>query len=419
MSMDILAGTGGRLASLAKNAAAPQGKSGEQAGSDGDISDPAKLFGALLEKPQSKEIDTSEQKDESDTQEAEAAIDPSRQSSVYSVSQNLFSLAANLSAVNEGHSASTVEGDSKAAAVVAVTDASEDGLNAKAVDAELSALLPDAENKHVEVASADKKKAAATDAKTGNKLEAALASSVPKPDSAPVEPANAPEEVTMAKQPADGGNVQDRMAMQPQQQALRGNAPVEAKAGVFAPQASVRINDIQLISERSFGAVKTLQIRLDPVELGAVTARIRVVADNIEVHLIADKAHGAEALAADRSMIEKALKLAGVTEDSKITVTVAERGVVNAQQSTSSQNAGHQQAGSQQQGQQGFGMQSGTDGRNGSQSQSQAQFMGGEGRQNGQSADTRGGTSDARGPNAEAIQDTSAFVNGRNRGLVV
>jgi len=418
MSMDILAGTGGRLASLSKNAAAPQGKSGEQAGANGDISDPAKLFGALLEKPQSKEIDTSEQKDESDTQEAEAAIDPSRQSSVYSVSQNLFSFAANLSAVNEGHSASTAEVDSKTAAVVAVADTSEDGLNAKAVDAELSDLSPDAENKPVAAAALDKKNAATIDAKTGNKLEAAAASSVPKPDNASVEPANAQEEVAIAKQPADGGNVHDRMAMQPQQPS-RGNAPVEVKADAFAPQASVRINDIQLISERSFGAVKTLQIRLDPVELGAVTARIRVVADNIEVHLIADKAHGAEALAADRSMIEKALKIAGVTEDSKITVTVAERGVVHAQQSTSSQSAGHQQPGSQQQGQHGFDMQSGTDGRNGSQGQSQAQFMGGEGRQNGESADTRRGASDTHGQNGEAIQDTSAFASGRNRGLVV
>jgi len=416
MSMDILAGAGGRLASLAKNAAALQGKSGGQAGRDQDMSDPAKLFGALLEKPQSKEIDTSEQKDESDTQETEiVTVDASRQSPVYIVPQNLFSLAANLSKTNEGQPPLPAEGDSQLAAV---TDSHENGLNAKTVDAELSALLPDTENKPVEVASADKNKAVVADAKTGSRPEAALASNAPKSDGAPAEPANLSEEAIVPKQPAEGG---DRMAVQPQQQASRGNAPVEAKIGALTSQASVRINDIQLISERSFGAVKTLQIRLDPVELGSVTARIRVVADNIEVHLIADKAHGAEALAADRSMIEKALKVAGVTEDSRITVTVAERGVVNAQQSTSSQSAGHQQAGNQQQGQQqGFGMQNGSDGRNGSQGQSQAHFMGGEGRQNGQSADTRGGSSDTRGPNGEAaIQDTSTLASGRNRGLVV
>ncbi len=118
------------------------------------------------------------------------------------------------------------------------------------------------------------------------------------------------------------------------------------------PEAA-RIADIEVVSERSFGTVKTLQIRLDPVELGAVTVRIRVAGDSVEVHLVADKSHAAEMLAADRSMIEKALKVAGVGDDTKISVTVADRNAQGAAQHVAAaQNAGQQQASAQQQGHQ-------------------------------------------------------------------
>lgn len=152
------------------------------------------------------------------------------------------------------------------------------------------------------------------------------------------------------------------------------------------PEAA-RIADIEVVSERSFGTVKTLQIRLDPVELGAVTARIRVAGDSVEVHLVADKSHAAEMLAADRSMIEKALKVAGVGDDTKISVTVADRNAQGAAQHVAAaQNAGQQQASAQQQGHQlAFNMQQqGSQGRGG---EAQAQFMsgrsGGEGGRNG------------------------------------
>lgn len=408
MSMDILAGAGGRFASLAKSTPVQQSKNDGQAGGDQEMSDRTKLFGALLEKPQSKEAETAEQKDDSDPQAAEAvSADASLQSHAYIVPQNLFSLAANLAVANDENSPLSLEGDKQS---VVVTDTNEDGLNIVTPDVELSALSPDTENKLLEVTTVDKQQGASADTKTGNRPEAVLEKNALKQDSAFTERASVPGEAVAVKPSAEGSNVQDRIVVQPLQQASRGNGTVEAKTEIVAQQASARIDDIQLISERSFGAVKTLHIRLDPVELGAVTARIRVVADNIEVHLIADKAHGAEALASDRSMIEKALKVAGVTEDSKITVTIAERGTLTTQQTTPNQSAGHQQ---------GSGMQSDAGGRNGSQGQSQAHFMGGESRQNGESADTRRGTSGARGSNAEAILDTSSLSSGRHRGLVV
>ena len=166
--------------------------------------------------------------------------------------------------------------------------------------------------------------------------------------------------------------------------------------------------------------MKTLQIRLDPVELGAVTARIRLVADSVEVHLVADKAHAAEALAADRSMIEKALKVAGITDDTKISVTVTERGAVSAvQHSSASHSAGQQQASSQQQGQQTFDMQNGSDGRGNAQAQSQAQFMGGEGRQNGESGQADSNNARARTSTEANEREISGLSGDRNRGLVV
>ncbi len=206
------------------------------------------------------------------------------------------------------------------------------------------------------------------------------------------------------------GQMPDRTDIQ-QQPTTKGNAPADIKAATTPSQAAARIADIQVVSERSFGTVKTLQIRLDPVELGAVTARIRVGSEGVEVHLVAEKTHGAEALAADRSMIEKALKAAGIADDAKISVTVADRNAAGAvQQAQASQNAG-QQPGQQQ----AFNMQQGFDGRNGAQAQ--AGFMGGEGRQNGESGQAGHERSDM-----QAAQDSgngTSRNDGRNRGLVV
>ncbi len=119
-------------------------------------------------------------------------------------------------------------------------------------------------------------------------------------------------------------------------------------------------------------------------------------------------------------MIEKALKAAGIADDAKIAVTVTERGAVSAvQHSAASQSAGHQQAGTQQQGQQSPDMQNGSDGRGNAQGQSQAQFMGGEGRQNGESGQAERSQM-GTGVSGEASErEVSGSPGGRNRGLVV
>jgi chemotaxis protein MotD len=440
MSVDVLLNTAGRLGSLAKGTGAQQGAVAKLNGENQEQSEPAKLFGALLEKPQNKlspdgELkDDDAQSDDGDKTERET----SAQSSVYGASQTLLVLAAGLNSATGDKQAAAGNGPAKLDAnMSARADAAEaDPAMAAANVAEMpmSETVPkkdlpkkDQPNKDQKnsvqagrnnPSSVDPKSAAKAEnivshnpaaATTGKQADSGTegSSALPKPDLS--------GQSNQAAEP-------DRPNVQPQQQAGKPSSAVDAKSPLpIASTAAARIADIQLVSERSFGAVKTLQIRLDPVELGTVTARIRLVADNgVEVHLVADKAHGAEALAADRSMIEKALKAAGIADDAKITVTVTERGAASAvQHSSASQSAGQQQAGAQQQGQQSPDMQNGSDGRGNAQGQSQAQFMGGEGRQNGESGQAERNQLGTRVSGEASEREISGGLGSRNRGLVV
>lgn len=416
MSIDILLNSTSRLASLARNSGPSQAKA---EGEGQDNADPAKLFSSLLERPQGKV----EKKDDSEanagSDEADAKDEEgSKPVALFALPQNLLSLDASspdLKGANRGFSTpNTAKNDTNA------TDP-------------LSALIKDIDPKQVEgqggELQADQKKRSPEPVSSKT---AATPSASAKPDQATNREAPAATGDSQAESSgddlasllkADKGQAQQQSGQMPdrtdiqQQPTTKGSAPADIKAATTPSQAAARIADIQVVSERSFGAVKTLQIRLDPVELGAVTARIRVGSEGVEVHLVAEKTHGAEALAADRSMIEKALKAAGIADDAKISVTVADRNAAGAvQQAQASQNAGQQQASGQQPGQQqAFNMQQGFDGRNGAQAQ--AGFMGGEGRQNGESGQAGHERSDM-----QAAQDSgngTSRNDGRNRGLVV
>lgn len=444
MSVDVLLNAAGRLASLAKGNGAQQGTVAKVNGENQEQSEPAKLFGALLEKPQNKLSPDGEQKDgdtgsdDSDKTEREAQAQSPSQSPVYGASQNLLVLAAGLTSSS---------GDSQ---VAAASNAAKPGANISAL-ADVAAAdqgmavgnvsdmpMPEAlskkdqpgkdqpEKDQKDSVEASKKNPASVDPKGAAKSENGVSKHQPATTAAKQADSQGEASSALSKPElsAQSNNAAepDRPNVQPQQQSAKSPSVVDVKSPLpTASTAATRIADIQLVSERSFGAVKTLQIRLDPVELGAVTARIRLVADNsVEVHLIADKAHGAEALAADRSMIEKALKVAGIADDAKISVTVTERGAVSAvQHSSASQSAGHQQASSQQQGQQTFDMQNGSDGRGNAQGQSQAQFMGGEGRQNGEPGQAESNNARARMSTEANEREMSGGPGGRNRGLVV
>lgn len=417
MSIDILLNSTSRLASLARNSAPSPAKT---EGEGQDNADPAKLFSSLLERPQGKV----EKKDDSEanagSDEADAKDEEgSKPVALFALPQNLLSLDASspdLKGANRGFSTpNTAKND---------TNASDP----------LSALIKDIDPKQVEgqggELQVDQKKRAPEPVSSKT---AATPSASAKPDQATNRDAPTATGDSQAKSSgddlasllkADKGQAQQQSGQMPdrtdiqQQPTTKGNAPADIKAATTPSQAAARIADIQVVSERSFGTVKTLQIRLDPVELGAVTARIRVGSEGVEVHLVAEKTHGAEALAADRSMIEKALKAAGIADDAKISVTVADRNAAGAvQQAQVSQNAGQQQQASGQQPgqQQAFNMQQGFDGRNGTQAQ--ANLTGGEGRQNGESGQAGHERSDMQA--AHDSGNGTSRNDARNRGLVV
>lgn len=416
MSVEILLNSAGRLASLAKNSRLQQGNIAVKATHEGqENSDPVKLFGALVEKSQGKIAAKGEEPEGQQPAEGDKAENPAPQhATAYVLPQSFLALATN-QPDQTAEDSGPVPVKSKTAntdeIIAEVEPLADDAMPAKNDEPQPKPKVSAAVALNVAMVA---KPEAAARHDTPPALNSASPDGV-QPDIANLLKADAPANA----QPADGGEP-SRAILQPPPQGAR-SADLANPAPVSAqPSAPARIADVQIVSERSFGSVKTLQIRLDPVELGSVTARIRLVGDGVEVHLVAEKAHGAEALAADRTVIEKALKSAGIGDEGRISVTVTERGAANsAQYAPASQNAGHQQAGGQQQGQQQgqqtFNMQDNSGGRN----QPQMQFTSGEGGQNGESG--HAGRNNAGGrPSAEAGErETVAGVTGRNRGIVV
>ncbi len=416
MSVDILLNSTSRLASLARNAGPSQTKA---AGSEREPAEPASVFSSLLERPQGKVEKQDENEAGSSADETEAKDEAApKPVAIFALPQNLLSLAG---------SSPDLKGPNHNFATGNIAK------NDKNTPDPLSALIKEADPEGGEK-QAGELPAAQLEPKKGQAPATPSASAKAEqfiaPDASKATGGNRSENAaddlaslanTDKGQTRQSGQTPDRAEIQPQQPAPKNSAPGESKAAATPSQGAARIADIQVVSERSFGTVKTLQIRLDPAELGAVTARIRVASEGVEVHLVAEKTHAAEALAADRSMIEKALKAAGVADDAKISVTVTDRNAAGAvQQAQASHNAGQQQASGQQHGQQSgqqqaFSMQQGFDGRNGSETQ--AGLMGGEGRRNDESGQAGRERSDIQG-----AQDGGNGIvrnNDRNRGLVV
>ncbi|KAB2719006.1 flagellar hook-length control protein FliK [Brucella intermedia] len=412
MSVDILLNSTSRLASLARNSGPSQAKA--EAESEGQA-DPAKLFSSLLERSQGKVERKDEKDDTAKTDEAETRDDDgAKQAAIFALPQNLLSLATSspdLKGANHNFATGNIAKNDKNSSdplSALIKEAGPEGGEKQAGE------LPDA---HVE----PKKGQAPAAPSASAKAEQFVAPDAPKATGGNPSENAADDLASLANadkgQTRQSGQTPDRADIQPQQPAPKSSVPGESKAAATPSQGAARIADIQVVSERSFGTVKTLQIRLDPEELGAVRARIRVGSEGVEVHLVAEKTHAAETLAADRSMIEKALKAAGVADDAKISVTVSDRNAAGAvQQAQASHNAWQQQASGQQSGQQqAFSMQQGFDGRNGSETQ--AGLMGGEGRRNDESGQAGRERSDMQG-----AQDGGNGIvrnNDRNRGLVV
>jgi len=203
-----------------------------------------------------------------------------------------------------------------------------------------------------------------------------------------------------------GSEVSHNGPLQPAPQGRTGsvsNPPSLANAAAAPARPAIHIADVEIISERSYGATKTLNIRLQPVDLGTVTARLRLVPEGMQVDLVADKRETAQRLAADRDLLGKALQTAGLDDKAFLAITVTERG-----QSSTANMSGNQA------GQQSFAPQDQSAGRQGAHPQTNMQ---GEGNGN---RDQRGGWGADEQAGSAPLAPTDA-PGGRplSRGLVV
>lgn len=410
MSLDILLNTTGRLASLVRGNATQQGAEVGKTGGEGqdDGEEILASFGALLEqkgvKTSVKNKDESAETDEPTRDERRAHTDEARDRSKddtpenlvagYALSQEIFSLAQ--AALGDGET--RIEEPATIRTAPSLDEVADES------------VLPDGDGMGIDVSAEMTSPAAATGKSEGKRTASSMLAANSKADTVGQGKA---ESVISLDGKVDTPNSQGQPAESAQeapdldrqisailpddhadgqsQQMQRPLVMAEVRSSAPPVQNMPRIADVQVLSERSNGAVKTLQIRLDPAELGAVTARIRVVQDGVEVHLVAEKTHAAEVLANDRSMIEKTLKAAGIADDGKISVTVADRSdnATAVHAAPTAQGAGHQNSGAPHQS---FSMGAGSENRE--NAQAQMQFAGGEGRSQGRADhDGRGETS--------------------------
>jgi hypothetical protein len=133
------------------------------------------------------------------------------------------------------------------------------------------------------------------------------------------------------------------------------------------------ITDVQILSDRSTPGARTLVIQLQPIELGTVTARMRLTPEGMHIQLMAENPLMAEHLAKDHDMLTKALQRAGVADDAaSVTISVIDRSGAASSMQTGQQNlsAQDQQPGARASSQ----GQSGYQGSSGDRSSNQGSF---------------------------------------------
>lgn len=154
--------------------------------------------------------------------------------------------------------------------------------------------------------------------------------------------------------------------------------PVQAETKLTVTPASPpsqpvdrpQITDARILSDRSSGATRMLVIQLEPVELGTVTARLRLTSEGMHIQLTAEGPATAEHLARDHETLSKAMQRAGVADDaSSVTISVIDRSSAASNTPAGQQNLSgqEQQAGARSNGQNQSGYQGTPDDRSTSQ----------------------------------------------------
>ncbi|UXN58918.1 flagellar hook-length control protein FliK [Phyllobacterium zundukense] len=133
------------------------------------------------------------------------------------------------------------------------------------------------------------------------------------------------------------------------------------------------ITDVQVLSDRSTPGARTLVVQLQPIELGTVTARMRLTPEGMHIQLMAENPAMAEHLAKDHDMLGKALQRAGAADDAaSVTISVIDRSGTSSSAQTGQHNPSAQD---QQPGARGSGQgQSGFQGTPGDRSGNQWPF---------------------------------------------
>ncbi|MEK1852693.1 MAG: flagellar hook-length control protein FliK [Phyllobacterium sp.] len=137
---------------------------------------------------------------------------------------------------------------------------------------------------------------------------------------------------------------------------LQAEVKLAATPAPATPQLTthLKVQDVQILSDRTTGAARTLVIQLQPIELGTVTARLRLTSEGMHIQLTAESRAMADHLAKDHDTLGKALQRAGIGDDaSSITISVVDRSSTSANTQTGQQNPSgqEQQAGSRANGQ--------------------------------------------------------------------
>lgn len=180
----------------------------------------------------------------------------------------------------------------------------------------------------------------AAPAQAGTKPMADLPDVEPVPQAVKSRPAPAPVSVGDAvAQVPEARNGKGTTLEQPAAPVMHTSAttlPVSAQAETrlatvpvaVTPQPASRpqVTAVQILSDRTTGAARTLVVQLQPIELGTVTARLRLTPEGMHIQLTAETKAMAEHLAKDHDALGKALQRAGVADDaSLVTISVVDR----------------------------------------------------------------------------------------------
>jgi flagellar hook-length control protein FliK len=136
---------------------------------------------------------------------------------------------------------------------------------------------------------------------------------------------------------------------------LQGEVKLAATPAPASPLTThPKVQDVQILSDRTTGAARTLVIQLQPIELGTVTARLRLTSEGMHIQLTAENRAIADHLAKDHDTLGTALQRAGIGDDaSSITISVVDRSSTSPNTQAGQQNPSgqDQQAGSRANGQ--------------------------------------------------------------------